>query len=144
MDSVICWASCLSINQGLYLSYFPNPTRNLRTNLHVFHEGKALQYIPYFRLGSGRQSPDFGVYVFFPQMSFAFCATSYLTTDQRRQWVDRLLLPAIREVCPQDVVQYQPRSFDDGRVRLTVDSGKCAPGRSKQIWICTIICLPST
>jgi hypothetical protein len=23
IDSIICWASCLSINQGLYLSYFP-------------------------------------------------------------------------------------------------------------------------
>ncbi|KIM93300.1 hypothetical protein OIDMADRAFT_61798 [Oidiodendron maius Zn] len=33
--------------------------------------------------------------------------------NKHRLWVDRFLLPAIREVCPQDVIQYHPRSFDD-------------------------------
>lgn len=113
VDSIICWASCLSIIRGLYLSYFPLPTRNLSTNVHVSHQGKALNPIPHLRLGSGRQSPEFDVFVFFPGVSHACRTTSYLTKDEHRLWVDRLLLPAIREVCPQDVIQYQPRSFDD-------------------------------
>jgi hypothetical protein len=33
--------------------------------------------------------------------------------DERRIWVDRLLLPAIRRFCPPDVIQHHPRSFDD-------------------------------
>lgn len=113
VDSIICWASCLSINRGLYLSYFPVVTRNIRTNVHVFHQGKALHIIPHIRLGSGRQSPEFGVYIFFPGISHPCRTTPYLTKDEHRLWVDRLLLPAIREVCPEDVIQYQPRSFDD-------------------------------
>ena len=113
VDSIICWASCLSIIRGLHLSYFPLPTRNLGTNVHVSHQGKALNLIPHLRLGSGRQSPEFDVFVFFPGVSHACRTTSYLTKDEHRLWVDRLLLPAIREVCPQDVIQYQPRSFDD-------------------------------
>ncbi|KFY66151.1 hypothetical protein V497_01104 [Pseudogymnoascus sp. VKM F-4516 (FW-969)] len=113
VDSIICWASCLSIIRGLHLSYFPLPTRNLGTNRHVSHQGKALNLIPHLRLGSGRHSPEFDVFVFFPGVSHACRTTSYLTNDEHRLWVDRLLLPAIREVCPQDVIQYQPRSFDD-------------------------------
>ena len=113
VDSIISWASCLSINRGLYLSYSPLVTRNIRTNVHVFHQGKALHLIPHFRLGSGRQSPEFGAYIFFPGISHACRTTSYLTKDEHRLWVDRLLLPAIRQVCPQDVIQYHPRSFDD-------------------------------
>jgi hypothetical protein len=95
VDSIIYWASCFPINRGLYLSYFPPVTRNIRTNVHVFHKGKALHLIPHLRLGSGRQSPEFGVHVFFPGISHACRTTSYLTKDEHRIWIDRLL-PAIR------------------------------------------------
>ncbi|KAH7413531.1 hypothetical protein BKA64DRAFT_692510 [Cadophora sp. MPI-SDFR-AT-0126] len=73
IDSIISWASCLSINQGLYVS----------------------------------------VYVFFPGISHVCRTTSYLTRDERRIWVNRLLLPAIRRICSPNVIQYHPRSFDD-------------------------------
>ena len=85
----------------------------MRANVHVFHQGKTLHAIPHLRLGSGRQSPQFCVYVFFPGISHPCRTSSYLTRAERRIWVDNVLLPAIRYTCPPDVIQYHPRSFDD-------------------------------
>jgi hypothetical protein len=113
VDSVISWASCLSINRGLYISYHPPTSRNFGSSIHVFHQGTALHLIPHLRLGSGRQSPQVGVYVFFPGISHACRTTTYLTKDERRMWINQLLLPAIRRCCPPDVIQHPPRSFDD-------------------------------
>ncbi|KAH8656765.1 hypothetical protein BGZ61DRAFT_486537 [Ilyonectria robusta] len=113
VDSVISWASCLSINRGLYVSYHPPTSRNFGSNIHVFHQGKALHLIRHLRLGSGRQSPQFGVYVFFPGISHVCRTTTYLTKDERRMWINQLLLPAIRCCCPPDVIQHHPRSFND-------------------------------
>ncbi|PON20062.1 hypothetical protein TGAM01_v211066 [Trichoderma gamsii] len=57
VDSVISFASCLSINRGLYVSYLAPMSRNMQTSVHVFHQGKPLHAIPHLRLGSGHQSP---------------------------------------------------------------------------------------
>ena len=113
VDSIISWASCLSINRGLYVTYFPPVSRNLKSSVHVFHQGKPLHLLPHVRLGNGRQSPQFGVYAFFPDISHDLRTTSFLTKEERRLWIDRLLLPAIRRWCPPDVIQHHPRSFDD-------------------------------
>ncbi|KAH7231323.1 uncharacterized protein BKA55DRAFT_714563 [Fusarium redolens] len=113
VDSIISWATCLSVNRGLYISYHSPPTRNLASNLHVYHQGTPLHIISHLRLGSGRQSPQFGVYVFFPGISHVCQTTTYLTKKERRMWIDELLLPAIRHYCPPDVIQHHPRSFDD-------------------------------
>ncbi|KLP14862.1 Uncharacterized protein LW94_6637 [Fusarium fujikuroi] len=113
VDSVLCWASCLSITRGLYVSYHPPVSRNLGSSIHVFHHGTALHLIPHLRLGSGRQSPQFSVYVFFPGISHVCRTTTYLTKEEQRMWIDQLLLPAIRRCCPPDVIQHHPRSFDD-------------------------------
>ena len=129
VDSIILWATCLSINRGLYLSYFPTPVRNLQTNLHVFHQGQALNRIPHLRLGNGRQSPEFDVLVLFPGMAHASRTTSFLRTDEHRLWVNRFLLPAIREVCPQDVIQYHPRSFEDAESKTYSRRRETCSGR---------------
>jgi hypothetical protein len=92
VDSIISWASCLSINRCLYVSYHPPTSRNFGSNIHIFHQGKPLHLIPHFRLGSGRQSPQFGMYVFFPGISHVYQTTTFLTKDERRMWIDRLLL----------------------------------------------------
>ncbi|KAF4947724.1 hypothetical protein FSARC_13898 [Fusarium sarcochroum] len=113
MDSIISWATCLSASRGLYISYHSPPTRNLASNVHVFHQGTLLHIIPHLRLGNGRQSPQFGVYVFFPGISHVCRTTTYLTINERRLWIDELLLPAIRHYCPPNVIQHHPRSFDD-------------------------------
>ncbi|KAL5603551.1 hypothetical protein FOVSG1_006301 [Fusarium oxysporum f. sp. vasinfectum] len=113
VESIISWATCLSVNRGLYISYHSPPTRNLASNMHVFHQGTPLHIIPHLRLGSGRQSSQFGVYVFFPGISHVCRTTTYLTKNERRMWINELLLPAIRHYCPPDVVQHHPRSFDD-------------------------------
>lgn len=113
VDSVIRYASCLSINRGLYISYHPPVSRNMKTSVHIFHHSKALHTIPHFRLGSGRQSPQLGVFLFFPHITHAHRTTTYLTNGERQLWIDRLLLPAIRHLCPPDVIQHHPRSFAD-------------------------------
>ena len=38
---------------------------------------------------------------------------SYLAREERVSCVDRMLLPAIRQVCPPHVIQHHPQSFDD-------------------------------
>ncbi|RKK87312.1 hypothetical protein BFJ68_g17065 [Fusarium oxysporum] len=78
IDSIISWASCLSITRGIYVSYHPPVSRNLGSSIHVFHHGTALHLIPHLRLGSGRQSPQFSVYVFFPGISHQFVAVVHL------------------------------------------------------------------
>ncbi|KAJ6439190.1 hypothetical protein O9K51_08602 [Purpureocillium lavendulum] len=113
IKSVICYASYLSINRGLYISYHPPVSRNMKTSVHIYHHSKALHTIPHFRLGSGRQSPQLGVFLFFPHITHAHRTTTYLTNGERQLWIDRLLLPAIRHLCPPDVIQHHPRSFAD-------------------------------
>ena len=58
-------------------------------------------------------SPQFSVYVIFPNIAHERRTTTYLTINERRLWVDRILLPAIRHCCPVDVIQHHPRSFED-------------------------------
>ncbi|KAH7247247.1 uncharacterized protein BKA55DRAFT_701570 [Fusarium redolens] len=58
------------------------------------------------------QSPQFGAYVFFLGISHIRRTTTYLTSSERRTWINELLLPAIRHCCPPDVTQHHPRSFD--------------------------------
>ena len=113
IDSIVSWASCLSINRGLYVSYNPSVLRNLEGSAHVFHGRVPLHVIPHLRLGSGRLSPQFGVYIFFPNISHSPRATTYLTNKERQMFVDRIVLPAIRHACPRDVIQHHPQSFED-------------------------------
>ncbi len=113
--SLIALSSCLSVNRGLYISYFSPVSRNIQTNLHIFHHGKPLHKISHIRLGTGRQSPQFGVYVFFPNITHERRTTTYLTMEERRVWIDRILLPAARHCCPADIIQHHPRSFEDAK-----------------------------
>lgn len=84
VDSIILWASCLSINCGLYILYHPLASRNFGSSVYVFYQKDPLYLVPYFRLGNGRQSPQFGVYIFFPGISHVYRTTTYLTKDERR------------------------------------------------------------
>ncbi|KAH6953904.1 hypothetical protein BKA56DRAFT_638218 [Ilyonectria sp. MPI-CAGE-AT-0026] len=62
INSIISWASYLSINRGLYISYYPPTSRNFRSSIYIFHQETALHLIPHLQLGSRRQSPQFGYY----------------------------------------------------------------------------------
>jgi hypothetical protein len=73
----------------------------------------GLNLIAHLRLGNRRQSLEFDVLVLFLGMAHASRTTSFLKKDEHCLWVNRFLLLAIREVCPQDVIQYHPQSFDN-------------------------------
>lgn len=110
---MIVRATCLSINRGLYVSYSSSIARNLRASVHVFHQGKPLHLIPHIRLGSGRQSSQFCVYAFLPEIAHPQRTTSLLTREERQRWIDHVLLVAIRHMCPSDIVQYHLRLYAD-------------------------------
>ena len=83
------------------------------TNVHVFYGGNDLRVIPHLRLGHGWQSHEIGAYDFFLGITHVRRTISYLAREERVSCVDRMLLPAIRQVCPPHVIQHHPQSFDD-------------------------------
>ena len=53
-------------------------------------------------------------YVFFPHLPLAVNSDeTFLSLAEQREWVDDILVPALRRACPFDVLQHSPRSFQE-------------------------------
>jgi hypothetical protein len=114
VDSLIVPAHCLSIHKGLNFAYCPKFSRQLTSKLHVIINNCALHRTSHLRLGQGYRSPDMGIYIFFPEMHLKSAkSTTFLSSDQQEVWIDKIFLPALRRVCPQDVLQHHPKSWKE-------------------------------
>src|SRR5579859_2845826 len=84
-------------------------------------------------LGHGELSTGFLCHVFFPNMVVVKKGKTQLTAEQQEIWIDKILLPALRAVCPADVLHHHPRCFaeiqDKTKVRKEVSLGPTAAGK---------------
>ncbi len=127
IDSMICKANCLSImREGIDISYHPQPSRNIHKDLRVTVNGRALNKTVHLRLGSGRRTPELGIYIYFPNILMQTQGdrladsgqykrrSTYLTNSQHEVWVDKqrsqmpchsfslLLPPSPRRAIPKE------------------------------------------
>ena len=112
-------------------------------------EGTIYASFSTFDMAMGGSLPRL-VLMFLPGHHSCASTISYLTREERVSWVDRMLLPAIRQVCLPHVIQHHPQSFDDaesktysglqescsGMVRSGIDAHNHTPLEYlEEIWV---------
>jgi len=105
IDSVLSLFTDLSmINTKIELSIVANPGKNLKQSVHISHKGIPLHWMPHFHLGQFGQDLHFDLFVFLPALynkdrkrrkNNLF---NHVTKEVRAEFMDKCLLPAIREV----------------------------------------------
>ncbi len=133
IDSMICKANCLSImREGIDISYHPQSSRNIHKDLRVTVNGRALHKTVHLRLGSGRRTPELGIYIYFPNILMQTQGdrltgsgqykrrSTYLTNSQHEVWVDKILRPALHSALRHrpDIVHHYPRSWRDAYSKM--------------------------
>ncbi|KAI9851008.1 MAG: hypothetical protein M1824_002928 [Vezdaea acicularis] len=44
---------------------------------------------------------------------------THLTDVQQEEWIDNIIIPSLRESCPDDILQHHPRSFAEVKIKAT-------------------------
>ena len=71
------------------------------------------------RLGHTAQGYGWPVHIFFPNMNYCHGShdTLHLTDAQQQTWVNAILLPSLRNSCPEDVVHHHSWLFEEARLK---------------------------
>ncbi|OCK73043.1 hypothetical protein K432DRAFT_387581, partial [Lepidopterella palustris CBS 459.81] len=124
-DSVIFEASSLAVHRlGFRFSLRPLFIHAIKQDQKVTIHGHELHKTKHICIGQGRLSGGFGYscHVFFPNMSMVrrnegSAATTELTTflnnDTYGIWIERIVLPTLREVCGPGYLQHYPKTYDE-------------------------------
>ena len=111
VDSVIARVTSLAVfREGFELAYTPSFYLAINQDPHFTIEGHRIDSLKQLRFGRGHAS-GYDCYVFFPQLPKASYATNHLNHDDQSTWIDDIVLPSLREVCPPDVLVHHPASF---------------------------------
>lgn len=115
--------------QGLDLIFYPKFTKTVSKSWHT--PVAAQKIVPreckHLRSARGTSVAEFDTYIFFPNAPLKpkvkgvgaegnqhrYC----LTDREQRAWIDEILLPAIREIYHEDVLQHIPWTFDEAADR---------------------------
>jgi len=105
IDSILALFMDLSvINTVISLSIVSNPAKNLKKSVHIIHKGIPLHWIPHFHLGQFGHDPQFDLYMFLPALfnknrrRLKNNLFNHVSEELRAEFMDKCLLPAIREV----------------------------------------------
>lgn len=113
-DSVIARVTSLAVHRdGFDLAYRPSYLQRVTQNPYVRFRGKILHWIKYQRFRRGLAAGGFNhdCHIFFPHLAVSNRKATHLTDRQQKAWVDRIMLPTLRESCPNNILQHHPRSF---------------------------------
>jgi hypothetical protein len=81
-----------------------NPMKNLKRDVHLIHDGIPLHWIPHFHLGQFGHDPMFDLFMFLPGLynkevkRWKNNLFNHVDEKLRAEFMDKCLLPAIREV----------------------------------------------
>src|SRR5579859_765877 len=105
IDSVLAlFTDLLMINTKIVLSILANPNKNLRQSVHISHKGIPLHWIPHFHLGRFGDDLQFNLFIFLPvlynkdQKRRKNNLFNRVTEEVRAEFMDKCLLPAVRDV----------------------------------------------
>lgn len=114
VDSFIARATTLDVHKsGFELCYRPSFFAGITSNPHRSFHATQIHKVRNIRLGQGLITAGLGFqcHVVFPKM--ATTNTVHLNETCLKRWLDEILIPSVRAVCPIDVLHHHPRSFAD-------------------------------
>ncbi|GLI81951.1 hypothetical protein PoHVEF18_010348 [Penicillium ochrochloron] len=117
IDAFIAEATSLQALRGLRFSYYPKAVNNLQKPIHVWFHGRRLHRCRHIRFGEGLHHQQLWVYIAFPRMPCDGSGT-LLTDHQHALWIDRVVLPSIREVMPPASCQHLPLTWECGVAKM--------------------------
>jgi hypothetical protein len=123
IDSHIFRAETLAVFQGGFqLAYRPPFLRRITQNQRIRLKGYEVHKLKQLRLGTGRKAGGSGYdcHVFFPNMPIAPSGTTHLNKRAQKDWIDLVILPALRTVCPVNVSAHHPKSFKEADLKAQV------------------------
>jgi hypothetical protein len=105
IDSILALFTDLSvINTVIAISIVANPMKNLKASVHLIHNDVPLHWIPHFHLGQFGHDPKFDLFIFLPALYNKDLKRrknnlfNHVDEKLRAEFMDKCLLPAIREV----------------------------------------------
>lgn len=123
IDSLIARVPTLGVHLlGFSISYSPlfidRITQNQRITFGDYQVHKTKQLLLGYGLLSG--GAGYKCHVCFPHMIVADEAETHLTLKAQKEWVEHIVLPALRYTCPIDITQHHPLSFSDVQGKANV------------------------
>jgi hypothetical protein len=123
VDSFLARITTLHAHRGGFnLGYYPPFVRRITQDQQIRIQGRKVHQLKNLRFGSGvfSQGFNYDCFVFFPRMPTKMNTDTHPTDVQQAFWIDRIVLPALRESCPNHVIQHHPRSFAEAKARAQV------------------------
>lgn len=133
IDSILGIPSSLAFARiGIDITFAPQFVRNIQSNLHVqlnvpmqstsegrndFITNRSLHLIPHFYLGRVCSIFPIDIYCFLPSLYQYNTGTNFLNERQLSQIIDHIILPAVYDSCPADLLQHYPSSYADACAR---------------------------
>ena len=135
IDAIILRVKSLNVFQTrLNIDYLPSYTLNFHRDAHVRIRGRRPDRMKHLCIGTTPSAQHFRLYIFFPELPVtAGAKESYLNLDEQQVWVDDILLPALRVVCPANVVQHHPHSFEEARTKALGYQREGSSGKDRYI-----------
>ena len=112
---------------GFEVCYYPRFSKTISHTWHtrVSHGRYDPRQCKHLRLGVGSRTSRWDTYIFFPNLPLGQVDKSrcYLTDEEQKLWVDKILLPAVTYTYRQqpDVLAHHPFSFDNARLKSRVN-----------------------
>lgn len=125
--------SLAAFDSGINFSYLPRVTKTIDKSWHIPVPGLGVRpdECKHLRLGQPTAAAAFDIFIFFPNLPVGpknkynkaqsaaqrINARCYLNSGEQQEWIDSVLMPSLRDVYPDDVLQHHPRSFAEARDR---------------------------
>ncbi len=96
---------------GFKLAYRPPFLRRITQNAYVhFANEDNLHKVKNMCLGQGLAAGGYGYdcHVFFPHLQVRNNNTTHLTDKQQTEWLNDIVIPALRGSCGNDILQHHP------------------------------------
>jgi hypothetical protein len=136
IDSILIHIDSLAVHrQGFNLSFVMPYLRRIVQDQHITVDGRRqLHTHKHGLLGSGvlTQGARLSTYIVFPYMPLTTDSTQ-LSRAEQCFWLDEILLPALREVCPSDEIQHCPLSALDAQCQAGAKAERVVKGRHEPI-----------
>ena len=124
VDSFFARVHTLAVHRdGFRFAYRPPFLRRITQNPRVLFNNHRIHKLKQLRIGSGLASggSSYECHAFFPNMPVPGSSETHLTDDEQADWVNDIVLPALKVACPNDILQHHPRSFADAAAKASAN-----------------------
>ena len=119
-SSIFLLTSLQACRSTIGITYNPAHLRTITSTLHfpVFLDNNRkikngdLHKLKNIRLGTFIEYEGVSINIFFPYMRIKRNGSNTLNQQERRAWIDDIILPAVKKTVPSDLLHHHPLSFD--------------------------------